>query len=125
VSGFNTEYSARKFALIFMTEYAMIYLFSFFTHRIFYIRFLFMIIVWIWIRATLPRHRYDLLIQINWKVLLPLRIIAPPLVIISTFYNKIPLFNCRLLIGHNRPNLNYTNHDKNFAFDSMSNFLQS
>lgn len=34
VSGFNTEYRARKFALIFITEYAAIYLFSFLTQKL-------------------------------------------------------------------------------------------
>lgn len=88
VSGFNTEFRARKFAIIFITEYAIIYLFSFFTYSIYQISFLIIIIFWIWIRATLPRHRYDLLIRINWKILLPLSIAAPALIIVvAHLYN--------------------------------------
>jgi NADH-ubiquinone oxidoreductase chain 1 len=45
VSGFNTEFRARKFAIIFITEYAMIYLFSFFTSTIYFISFLILIIL--------------------------------------------------------------------------------
>jgi len=98
VSGFNTEFRARKFAIIFITEYAMIYLFSFFTSTIYFISFLILIILWIWVRATLPRHRYDLLIEINWKVLLPLSITSPCLIILTFYiYNKILLFNSSYL----------------------------
>lgn len=90
VSGFNTEFSASKFALIFITEYAIIYFFAFITQRMYSIFFLLIIIFWIWIRATLPRHRYDLLMRMNWKLLLPLRIYAPALSLILYFwYNKI------------------------------------
>lgn len=88
VSGFNTEYRASKFAIIFMTEYAIIYLFSYFTSSLLFFSFLVYIIFWIWIRATLPRHRYDLLINMNWKILLPLSMIAPSLALILTYlYN--------------------------------------
>ena len=98
VSGFNTEFRARKFAIIFITEYAIIYLFSYFTSIIYYISFLIFIIFWIWIRATLPRHRYDLLMEINWKVLLPLRIRAPCLTILIFYiYNKILLFHPHIM----------------------------
>jgi NADH-quinone oxidoreductase subunit H len=76
----------------------MIYLFSFFTSTIYFISFLILIILWIWVRATLPRHRYDLLIGINWKVLLPLSITSPCLTILTFYiYNKILLFNSSYL----------------------------
>jgi NADH-ubiquinone oxidoreductase chain 1 len=73
VSGFNTEYRAGGFALIFIAEYL----------RILFLRILgailvrqrrrivfFMILVvnrfvWIWLRGTFPRHRYDLVIYIT------------------------------------------------------------
>lgn len=82
VSGFNVEYGSDKFAVIFMAEYGIIYIFSMLTSLIFrnarhlpcnlnsvvaiLIRFLI-----IWLRTTLPRFRYDLLILLSWKTLLP------------------------------------------------------
>ena len=82
VSGFNIEYASTGFVLIFLSEYAIILLFSsssvlFFTNtNLFsYSRRLIRIClagVWIILRATLPRYRYDLLISTAWKTYLPL-----------------------------------------------------
>ncbi len=81
VSGFNIEYSAGGFALIFIAEYGSILLIRFFTamliglgwpygasRRLTRIRVAFF---WIWARATLPRYRYDKLIALAWKSILP------------------------------------------------------
>lgn len=87
VSGFCTEYSSMKYALFFMAEYAnMITLsaigatlflggwggpilpgFVWFLGKVFAFMFFF-----IWIRATFPRLRYDQLMTLGWKILLPL-----------------------------------------------------
>lgn len=80
VSGFNTEYSSNKFAVVFIAEYARIYFLSVVTALLFLgglrrILMLFssrIVFFWVWVRATLPRHRYDKLILLNWKRLLPL-----------------------------------------------------
>lgn len=80
VSGFNTEYSSNKFAAVFMAEYARIYFLSALSTILFLSVFRIIIplittifiFFWIWIRATLPRHRYDFLIILNWKKFLPL-----------------------------------------------------
>lgn len=80
VSGFNTEYSSNKFAVVFMAEYARIYFFSALRALIFLSNCswrlpLFtssLIFFWIWVRRTLPRHRYDSLMILNWKRILPL-----------------------------------------------------
>lgn len=81
VSGFNVEYRRGGFALIFLAEYS----------RILFIRILFVVIflgcdiyslfffiklilisfIFIWVRGTLPRFRYDKLIYLAWKSFLP------------------------------------------------------
>jgi NADH-quinone oxidoreductase subunit H len=91
VSGYNVEYSAIGFALFFLGEYANIILISSFTSLLFlggwlppfdilnfvspYLWFglktsLF-VVFFICIRASLPRYRYDQLINLGWKVFLP------------------------------------------------------
>nr|QWM94261.1 NADH dehydrogenase subunit 1 [Sisyra aurorae] len=82
VSGFNVEYSSGGFALIFLAEYASILfmsmlfsviflgsnLFSF----MFYLKLVFISFIFIWVRGTLPRYRYDKLMYLAWKSYLPL-----------------------------------------------------
>lgn len=85
VSGFNIEYGRVIFALIFMAEYARIIfiriIFSLFfisssSNRIvLYIFSTLIIFLWVWIRTTLPRYRYDKLINLAWKVYLPIVLI--------------------------------------------------
>nr|YP_010596808.1 NADH dehydrogenase subunit 1 [Sarcophaga fani]WAK85060.1 NADH dehydrogenase subunit 1 [Sarcophaga fani] len=81
VSGFNVEYSSGGFALIFLAEYASILfmsmlfcvmflgsdVFSF----LFYIKLSFISFMFIWVRGTLPRFRYDKLMYLAWKSFLP------------------------------------------------------
>ena len=81
VSGFNTEYSSGLFALIFLSEYAKILLFSMLVFRILffsraslggaYLGITTISGLWIWVRATFPRFRYDLLLSFCWEGLLP------------------------------------------------------
>ena len=82
VSGFNIEYGSVKFAIIFIAEYGMIFILSLLTRYLFFFpnfqnHFIgrgfgiFLVFVIIWLRATLPRFRYDLLILVTWKTLLP------------------------------------------------------
>lgn len=80
VSGFNIEYGGGGFALIFMAEYASIYFLSGLTVLIFFpilnialYRGLVvgLVGVWIWVRRTFPRYRYDLLMNLAWKRILP------------------------------------------------------
>ena len=98
VGGFHTEYSGMRFALFFLAEYTNMIIVSavattlflggwlrpfpnvawlgwldyvpswiWFTVKTFLVLYLFL-----WIRATLPRYRYDQLMRIGWKVLIPL-----------------------------------------------------
>nr|YP_009522707.1 NADH dehydrogenase subunit 1 [Caridina indistincta A]AXQ36846.1 NADH dehydrogenase subunit 1 [Caridina indistincta A] len=81
VSGFNTEYSAGGFALIFMAEYASILFMSALFSIIFlgsdlmggwfYFKTMFIGFCFIWVRGTLPRFRYDKLMYLAWKSFLP------------------------------------------------------
>jgi NADH-ubiquinone oxidoreductase chain 1 len=79
VSGFNTEYRGGYFSIIFISEYTSILFLRILTSSIFLsslyiIRASTLLIasIFIWIRGTLPRTRYDKLIIIAWKGLLPL-----------------------------------------------------
>nr|UFR82863.1 NADH dehydrogenase subunit 1 [Goliathus goliatus]UFR82902.1 NADH dehydrogenase subunit 1 [Mecynorhina torquata ugandensis] len=81
VSGFNVEYSSGGFALIFMAEYSSILFMSFLCVILFlganlfdltfFLKILFMSFLWIWVRGTLPRYRYDKLMYLCWKSFLP------------------------------------------------------
>jgi len=80
VSGFNTEYRAGYFSLFFIAEYGIILFFRLFTANYFWkntkfiinlLIFIFLRFSWIWVRCTYPRYRYDFLINICWKRLLP------------------------------------------------------
>jgi NADH-quinone oxidoreductase subunit H len=101
VGGFHTEYSGMRFALFFLAEYAnMIVVASVATTLFFggwlrpfpnvaFLGFLDIVPSWtwflmksfvflyifIWVRATLPRYRYDQLMRLGWKVLIPLAIL--------------------------------------------------
>nr|YP_003204951.1 NADH dehydrogenase subunit 1 [Ditaxis biseriata]ACO92615.1 NADH dehydrogenase subunit 1 [Ditaxis biseriata] len=82
VSGFNVEYSSGGFALIFLAEYASIlfmsmlfsvmFLGSNLFSLMFYMKLLFISFIFIWVRGTLPRYRYDKLMYLAWKCYLPL-----------------------------------------------------
>jgi len=94
VSGYNVEYSSITFALFFLAEYSNImimsslitlfflggwlapfnfFLFNFIPGEVwFLIKFLFVIYLFIVVRGTLPRYRYDQLMSLGWKVFLPL-----------------------------------------------------
>lgn len=92
VSGYNVEYSAVGFALFFLGEYGNMLLMSGLTVILFFggwlppfeflsfipgsfwfaAKLCFFVIAFIWIRATLPRYRYDQLMHLGWKIFLPL-----------------------------------------------------
>ena len=98
VAGYNVEYSAMTFALFFLGEYANMILLSglcavlflggwlppldvfplnavpgfvWFALKVFALLFVF-----IWVRATFPRYRYDQLMRLGWKVFLPISLAA-------------------------------------------------
>ena len=82
VSGFNVEYGAGGFALIFLAEYArilfirilfsLLFLGSQVSSFLFFLKLNFISFLFIWVRGALPRYRYDKLINIAWKSYLPI-----------------------------------------------------
>ena len=100
VTGYHTEYSAMKFSMFFIAEYAAMITMSALITTLFFggwdipfthwdegppslVRFLatllsfgakttFFLLFYIWIRWTLPRFRFDQLMQLGWKVMLPI-----------------------------------------------------
>ena len=93
VAGYQVEYSAMAFGLLFVGEYVNIFLMSAFTTVLFlggwlppfgvepftwipgfvwfFLKIGFLLFVFVWVRATLPRYRYDQLMRLGWKVFLP------------------------------------------------------
>jgi NADH-quinone oxidoreductase subunit H len=94
VSGFHTEYSAFRFSFYFLGEYIAMIVISLFASTLFLggtdgpgsdnfgiglmwllLKTILFLFFYVWLRATLPRFRYDQLMGIAWKVLLPLALL--------------------------------------------------
>lgn len=94
VGGFHTEYSSLRFALFYMAEFMNVITMSaiivtlflggpngpIFTESVdwiwgvlwFFLKLFVLLFVFVWFRATLPRFRYDQLMDLGWKILIPL-----------------------------------------------------
>ena len=94
VAGFFTEYSSASFVLFFLAEYASMILMSAMTVILFLggwlppfnifpfnaipgviwftLKIMFVLFLFLWVRGTFPRYRYDQLMRLGWKVFLPL-----------------------------------------------------
>ncbi|MGB0672148.1 MAG: NADH-quinone oxidoreductase subunit NuoH [Rhodospirillales bacterium] len=94
VAGYNVEYSAMTFALFFLGEYGFMIAMSAIASILFLggwlppfdfapftwlpgpiwfaLKISFVLFVFLWVRATFPRYRYDQLMRLGWKVFLPL-----------------------------------------------------
>jgi NADH-quinone oxidoreductase subunit H len=87
VGGYHTEYSSMKFALFFMGEYLDVFLISALVTVLFLggwlgpvlppivwflVKMAAVVFLFIWLRAVLPRFRYDQLMNLGWKWLLPI-----------------------------------------------------
>jgi len=101
VAGYHTEYSGMKFAYFYMAEYAHMVLMSSLVVILFFggwlppfpsakalsflhvvpgfvwylVKIMFFLYLYVWIRATFPRYRFDSLIRLVWKWLIPLSLV--------------------------------------------------
>jgi NADH-quinone oxidoreductase subunit H len=90
VAGYFTEYSSMKFAMFTIAEYANMVTVSALATTLFLggwqgpflppviwflLKVMFFIFLYIWVRATLPRFRYDQLMRFGWLVLLPVGLV--------------------------------------------------
>mgnify|MGYP001418111322 FL=1 len=98
VAGYNVEYSSMTFALFFLGEYANMILMAGMTTILFFggwlppfdiapfnwlpgplwfiIKMCMLLFIFLWVRATFPRYRYDQLMRLGWKVFLPISLAA-------------------------------------------------
>jgi NADH-quinone oxidoreductase subunit H len=99
VAGFHVDYSGMAFAVFFLAEYANIIMIAALTSLLFFggwmspfasyadvpllgngfhwfvIKTMFFIYMFLWIRATFPRYRYDQIMRLGWKVFIPVTIV--------------------------------------------------
>lgn len=97
VAGYNVEYSSMAFALFFLGEYMNMILISAMTTILFLggwyapldvawlnwvpgpvwfaLKISFLLFVFLWVRATFPRYRYDQLMRLGWKIFLPMSLL--------------------------------------------------
>lgn len=120
VAGFHVDYSGMTFGVFMLAEYAMMILISFMTAIMFLggwlspfegipvleslfawvpqlgwlaLKVSFLLFVFLWLRATFPRYRYDQLMRLGWKVLIPLTIVWVFVVGIMKYFSFGPWFN--------------------------------
>jgi NADH-quinone oxidoreductase subunit H len=119
VAGFHVEYSGMAFAVFFLAEYMSMILISALTVLLFFGGWLspfqgipvignffnvipgvvwfiaktsFFLFLFIWIRATFPRYRYDQIMYLGWKVLIPVTLIWILLIAFAVNFNLKPWF---------------------------------
>lgn len=108
VAGYHTEYSGMKFAYFYMAEYAHMVLASSLVVLLFFggwlppfqgikvlhavpgflwylVKIMFFLYLYVWIRATFPRYRFDSLIRLVWKWLIPLALANFLIVVLVRF----------------------------------------
>jgi NADH-quinone oxidoreductase subunit H len=108
VAGYNVEYSSIAFALFFLGEYANMALMSSLCTLFFLggwlplfsiplsnfvwfgLKVTFHLVLFIWVRATLPRYRYDQLMKLGWKKLMPVTVVF--LLVSSLFFFYIKMY---------------------------------
>ena len=111
VAGYNVEYSSMPFALFFLGEYANMILMSSFAVLLFMggwlppfkiaflsfipgaiwfiLKIMFCLFIFIWIRASIPRFRYDQLMRLGWKIFMPFTLIWTIIIAAVVVYTPI------------------------------------
>lgn len=111
VAGFHVEYSGMTFAVFFLGEYANMILISMLTALLFlggwlspfpelmgdstlwlFLKTGFFMLLFLWFRATFPRYRYDQIMRLGWKVLLPVTIVWLVVEGVLVYYKVGPWF---------------------------------
>jgi len=119
VAGFHVEYSGITFAIFFLAEYANMILISAIAATLFlggwlspfqgvpglehvfswvpglvwfFIKVCFFLFLYIWLRATLPRYRYDQVMRLGWKILIPVSIIWLVVIAVCVMLKLPPWF---------------------------------
>ncbi|MCD6039188.1 MAG: nuoH [Gammaproteobacteria bacterium] len=119
VAGFHVEYSGMTFALFFLAEYANMVLISALLAVMFLggwlspfqgipylesvfafvpgfvwllVKLSFFLFCYLWFRATFPRYRYDQIMRLGWKVLLPVTIVWIGVIALAVQYHLAPWF---------------------------------
>lgn len=119
VAGFHIEYSSMGFAMFFLAEYANMILIAALASLFFFggwlspfegipvlgsllswvpgvvwfvAKVFFFLLLFIWIRATLPRYRYDQVMQLGWKVLIPVTLVWIVLIALAIEFRMPPWF---------------------------------
>ena len=115
VAGFHVEYSGMAFSVFFMAEYANMIIIAVLTAIMFFGGWLspfqgipivgeasvfwllaktsFFLFVFLWLRATFPRYRYDQIMRLGWKVFIPITIIWIVVTAILVVADVPPWFN--------------------------------
>ena len=117
VAGFHVEYSGMAFAMFFLAEYMNLILISILASIMFFggwlspfqgtfldsyfsfipgfvwlsIKTIIFIFIFLWLRATLPRYRYDQIMRLGWKVFLPITFFWLTVVGILIYFKYLPL----------------------------------
>ena len=117
VAGFHVEYSGMAFAMFFLAEYMNLILISILCSIMFFggwlspfqgtvidsyllfipgfiwlsIKTLVFIFIFLWLRATLPRYRYDQIMRLGWKVFLPITFFWLTIIGILIYLGYLPL----------------------------------
>ena len=117
VAGFHVEYSGMAFAMFFLAEYMNLILISILSSIMFFggwlspfqgtfldayfsfipgfvwlsLKTLIFIFIFLWLRATLPRYRYDQIMRLGWKVFLPITFFWLTVIGILIYLKYLPL----------------------------------
>jgi NADH-quinone oxidoreductase subunit H len=120
VAGFHVEYSGTTFALFFLAEYANMILISTLIAILFFggwlspfqgipvlenffawvpgfvwllLKLSFFVFFYLWSRATFPRYRYDQIMRLGWKILIPVTLVWIAVISFAIHFNVGPWFN--------------------------------